>query len=448
MPVIVWWLLLEGLGLVGLPLTFALFGPRTSYGYPFAKIAALLVLTYIGWLLGFVVPLGTATLVAGAALLALSATLAVVQRERLMAWLSAGGWRELGRHDALWTAGFLFFVFQRCDVARHLRRREVHGLRVPQLAAARPRDAAARSVDERRHDQLLLLRLSICSRTLMRLARLPVIISYNLCVATIGGLAFSQTAAVGARAHPQLGPGLLGGAMSALLGNLDGFVQFLQKGTLHGMDYWRSSRVVAQRRHDQRVPILQHHPRRPPSAFHGAAGEHPVARRPHRRAPLPVAGPSTSPTNPWRAMAPFALVAFVLGAMVAISNWELPMGVLVVALLAGRWQPLRPLVLARATAARGAPGRRADRRLRALHAVLPQFVPPLVRPGPNEPCIGSACFTVGAHVPRRVSHRLRPAAVPPALLVLVRGWELMPRGGGEGRHLLLAFAGLLIVGSR
>ena len=33
--------------------------------------------------------------------------------------------------------------------------------------------------------------------------------------------------------------------MSAFLGNLDGAWQFLEKGTLRGMDYWRSSRVVA-----------------------------------------------------------------------------------------------------------------------------------------------------------------------------------------------------------
>ena len=42
-------------------------------------------------------------------------------------------------------------------------------------------------------------------------------------------------------------------------------------------------------RHDQRVPLLQHHPRRPAPAFHGAAGGHLPARHPARRAPLSVA---------------------------------------------------------------------------------------------------------------------------------------------------------------
>ena len=37
MPVIVWWLLLEALGLLALPLIFPLFGPRMAHGYPFAQ---------------------------------------------------------------------------------------------------------------------------------------------------------------------------------------------------------------------------------------------------------------------------------------------------------------------------------------------------------------------------------------------------------------------------
>ena len=139
------------------------------------------------------------------------------------------------------------------------------------------------------------------------------------------------------------------------------------------MDYWRSSRVVAQGRHDQRVPVLQHHPRRPAPALHGAAGQHPAARHPARRAAVPVARRGGCRSSPWRAVVPFALVTFVLGAMVAISNWELPMGVLVVALLAGRWQPLSPLFSRARLQLGAAADRRADRRLRPVHALLPRL---------------------------------------------------------------------------
>src|SRR5690606_34759259 len=72
----------------------------------------------------------------------------------------------------------------------------------------------------------------------------PIFITYNLCVATIGGLAFSQTAAVVLGLTRRWGYALLGGALSAILGNLDGAQQVLEKGTWRGMDVWRSSRVV------------------------------------------------------------------------------------------------------------------------------------------------------------------------------------------------------------
>src|SRR5690242_8270584 len=112
MPVILWWLLLEGLGLLALPLVFPLFGRRMAHGYPFAKVVALLVIAYITWLLGFVIPLRTALTAATMTLVVAGALLALVQRDRLADWLRDGGWRALLRHDGLWTIGFLFFVFQ------------------------------------------------------------------------------------------------------------------------------------------------------------------------------------------------------------------------------------------------------------------------------------------------------------------------------------------------
>jgi YYY domain-containing protein len=443
MPVILWWLLLEGLGLLGLPLTFAVFGPRTSYGYPFAKVATLLVLTYVGWLLGFVIPLGTAMTVALAVVIALSAALALARRGALAAWLRNGGWREMVRHDALWTAGFLFFVFQRWmspdifGAEKYMDFAFLNSLlRADTMPPPDPWMSGA-TINYYYFGYLMFANL-------MRLAPLAVIVSYNLCVATIGGLAFSETAAVVLALTRRWGLALLGGAMSALLGNLDGFLQFLQKGTLRGMDYWRSSRVVAKGDTINEFPFF--------STIHGDLHPHFMV--------LPVSivllgillderlfpsRPEDVPQNPWRAIAPFALVAFVLGAMVAISNWELPMGVLVVALLAGRWQPLAPL-FSRA---------RLQLVLRLVGVLIGVyvlfmpfylgFVPPLVRPGPNEPCIGSACFTLARTSLAEFLTVFGLLLFAPALLVGVRAWELLPRGGGEGRHLAIAAAGLAIV---
>ncbi|MFN8644905.1 MAG: DUF2298 domain-containing protein, partial [Candidatus Binatia bacterium] len=113
MAVLVWWLMLEALGLVALPLLFPLFGRASAHGYPFAKIAGLLLVTYVAWVLGFVAPYGTALKVSLVGWVALSAALAWVQRAALAAWLRDGGWTQVIRADGLWTIGFLFFVFQR-----------------------------------------------------------------------------------------------------------------------------------------------------------------------------------------------------------------------------------------------------------------------------------------------------------------------------------------------
>ena len=454
MPVITWWLLLEGLGLLALPLTFPLFGARTAHGYPFAKIAALLVLTYVGWLLGFVINLRSALIVALIALTAVSLGLAIVQRGQLADWLRGGGWRELVRHDGLWTVGFLFFVFQRWmapDIFGAEKYMDFAFLNGLLRADAMPPPDPWMSGNSINYYYFGYLMFS----NLMRLAPIAVVVSYNLCVATIGGLAFAQTAAVVLAITQRWGLAVLGGCMSAFLGNLDGFVQFLEKGTLHSMDYWRASRVVAKGDTINEFPFF--------STIHGDLHPHFMV--------LPVgimllgillderlfpSRAEAQPQHPWRALAPFALVAFVLGAMVAISNWELPMGVLVVALLAGRWQPLWPLL----SRARLRLGLRLVGMLVGIYVLfMPfylHFIPPLVRPGPNEPCIGSACFTLARTSLLEFLTVFGFLLFPPALLVAARSWELIASrhaaqadahaaGTGEGRHLAFAAGVLAIV---
>ncbi len=50
LPVILWWLVIQGLGLVALPLTWRLFARLPGRGYPFAKVLGLLLVSYVLWL--------------------------------------------------------------------------------------------------------------------------------------------------------------------------------------------------------------------------------------------------------------------------------------------------------------------------------------------------------------------------------------------------------------
>ncbi len=441
-PLVLWWALLEGLGWLALPLTFSLFGRRSAHGYPFAKILAVLLLTYVSWLSGFAIQMSAAVGIGIGALALSSLAAAWWNRAELLAWLRADGLRTILFHDLLWTAGFLFFAWQRSMVPdingaeKFMDFAFFNGLK--RTTGMPPPDPwmSGETINYYYFGYLMFA-------TLARIAALPTWISYNLCVATVGGLALAETGAVVLAITQRWGFALLGGAMSALIGNLDGFLQFLEKGTVHGMDYWRSSRVVARGDTINEFPYF--------STIHGDLHPHFMV--------LPVgifllaillderlfpSRPEEQPAGAWRAVAPWLLVTFVFGAMIAISPWELPAAGLVVLLLAGRWQPLSPL-LSRA---------RLLLLLRMLGMVavgyvlfLPfyrHFIPPTVGPGPNETCIGPACFAIARTSLAQFLTVFGALLFAPAVLVARRAWSQLP-GGGEGRHLLVAAAVLAVL---
>jgi uncharacterized membrane protein len=332
-----WWLMLEGLGLVVFPLLFPLFSRQAAHGYPFAKVAALLVLTYVSWLLGFSLSMSAAVKATLALLVGGGIVAAWLQRTAIAEWLGTGGARVVGIHAGLWAFGFLFYAWFRSlapDIFGAEKYMDFAFFNVlSQTESMPPYDPwmAGKTINYYYLGYLMFANLA-------RLSPLPNPVSYNLCVVTVGGLAFALTAALTFQITRRWGVAVLGGAMSALLGNLDGFLQFLEKGRLRGMDYWRSTRVVGEDGATiNEFPFF--------STIHGDLHPHfivlPVSLLllsillderlfPSRREDAPAGA---------RAWIPFALVALVLGSIVAISTWELPMAALVVFLLAGRSLP-------------------------------------------------------------------------------------------------------------
>jgi YYY domain-containing protein len=403
--VVLWWALLEALGLVALPFCFALFGPGS--------------------------------VLAGAAAVA-----AWLQREALRSWLAGGGLRTLLRLDLLWTAGFLFFAWQR-SLAPDINGAEKYMdfaflnalVRTDTMPPPDPWMSGA-TINYYYFGYLMFADLA-------RLAPLPLAVSYNLCVATVGGLALAETSAVVLALTRSWPSALFGGALSVLAGNLDGFLQLMEKGTLRGMDYWRSSRVVDRGDTINEFPFF--------STIHGDLHPHFIV--------LPVSiallgillderlFPSRPGDRPRgvRSVVPFALVALVLGGMIAVSVWELPMGLLIVALLAGRSLPLRPLFSKERLFLLG---RVAAALVGGYLLFLPfhmGFEPPTVEPGPNELCVGPACFTIARTSLGQFLTVFGLLLFPPALLAGARAWRALPGGGGELRHLLVAVAGLAVL---
>lgn len=336
-----WWLLLEVLGLVGLPLAARLFGEARGYGYAFSKVLALVFVTYVAWVLGHAgVPYGVSLRLAVVVFAVANLVFAWRDRDTLRRWLHDGGAAEILRADAWWTAAFFFFAWQR-SLHPHIVDQEKYMdfaffnalIRTDRMP---PEDPWMSGLPFNYYYFGYLV-----NANLARLLPVPSPVAYNLCVATLGGLAFAQLCAIGFRLNGKHAAALLTGACGILLGNLDGFWQVLEKGTLFDMDYFRSTRIVGKDATINEFPYF--------TVIHGDLHPHlsvmPVT--------LLLLGWLLC-RYPWKNVAERGIatvgelvqvvfLGLVFGAMVATSPWELPVGLLVTFLLLQRELPFLPL---------------------------------------------------------------------------------------------------------
>ena len=339
---IIWWLVLEVLGLIALPLTSVLFSARADHGYAFAKIIGVLLVSYLAWLLGFVgVPYATALWAALVVFALLNLVLASVQRQSLGEWLRGPGLRTFLIHDALWTFGFLFFAYQRAlwpqivDQEKYMDFAFFNTLQRTGVMPPQDPWMAGMPFNYYYFGYLMVANLA-------RLTGLPSALSYNFCVATIGGLSFAELSAIGLMLTRRLPFAVLTGAMGILFGNLDGLWQLIKTGGFTSFDYFHSTRIVGGDSTINEFPFF--------TTIHGDLHPHflvfPVQilllgllLDPQRFRGLAERG-LKSVRDLW----PLVPVTFVLGTMVAISIWELPVGAMVTFLLAQRYLPMRPLL--------------------------------------------------------------------------------------------------------
>jgi YYY domain-containing protein len=339
---LLWWLVLEGLGLITLPLTFRLFSARADHGYVFGKIIGLLLVSYVAWVLGFAgVPFAAALWAAVILFATLNVALAWRDRAALQAWRQSSMLRTVLIHDALWTVGFLFFAWQRSlwppivDQEKYMDFAFFNTLQRTNVMPPQDPWMSGLPFNYYYFGYLMFANLA-------RLVGLPSPLSYNLCVATIGGLTFAQLAAIGLSLTRRLPFALLTGAMGIVLGNLDGFLQLIETGALTGFNYFRSSRIVGGDATINEFPFF--------TAIHGDLHPHYLV--------LPVQilllGLLLDPERFRRVvergferfgdLRPYVPVTFVLATMVAISIWELPVGAMMTFLLMQRHLPMRPLL--------------------------------------------------------------------------------------------------------
>jgi YYY domain-containing protein len=255
-PLLVWWLLLELLGLLVFPIVALFFRSFRDRGLAFAKTIGLLLLGYLLWLPASLrlLPYTNATVWGVFACVGL-AGLAVgwLTRRDLLAF-ACQHWGRLLATELLFAVAFLFFVGIRAldPDLWHIWR---GGEKPMELAFTNgilrsryfpPLDPwfSGGYINYYYYGQFLMT-------VLMRLTGIAPTTAFNLAIPMLFGLLLTGGFSIVSHLTRQWWAGLLGGFFVALLGNLDGWHQLLAQWTAiqHGQpvpnfDYWASSRVI------------------------------------------------------------------------------------------------------------------------------------------------------------------------------------------------------------
>ena len=237
MGILAWWAAVVVLGWLAVPAAAVLCAGFPDRGVALGKPLALVAFAYVSWLLRSA---GVSRVPALVFAFVGLAGLAIAYRTRI----TRRHLREVVRHEALFVLAFAFFAGVRClqagilggekfmDFAflNALLRAEVLPPEDPWLSGF--------PLNYYYFGHLLIANVTSLSGVSPGLG-------YNLGLATVGAVAFTLSAAIGRALTDHFGLGLLGGAATVVLGNLDAARQLLGEHTgLVGFDYFRSSRVV------------------------------------------------------------------------------------------------------------------------------------------------------------------------------------------------------------
>lgn len=112
MAIFTWWLALEAIGLLVLPLCYVILSPLRDRGYAFAKTMGLLLIAYLTWLPASLslLPNRLSTIAAGTILLAALSTVAFLWKRRQMVAFWRSRLRWIGFVELAFTLSFVAFV--------------------------------------------------------------------------------------------------------------------------------------------------------------------------------------------------------------------------------------------------------------------------------------------------------------------------------------------------
>ena len=280
-PLIVWLLAFQVIALLGLPFTMRVFRALPDRGYLLGKVLSLLIVAYVTWLLASLrlVSFSRGSVLIGLAVLGTLSALVVYTNRREVIRTLKTHWRVFVTAEVLFLVAFFAFALLRAanpDLWHPFRGGEkpmdlAYLTAVTRSTFMPPYDPwfAGGYLNYYYFGQFIVA-------TLIHLTGIAPEIAFNLAIPLLWALTFGAAYSIvynlaqafisvkGTReiAPLKYGPvlaGLAGGFFVALVGNLDGVIQIVQRvrdeaqsgfgavGTVlsgQGFDYWRSSRMI------------------------------------------------------------------------------------------------------------------------------------------------------------------------------------------------------------
>ncbi len=248
LSIALWWLVAEVLGLVALPICFVLFRGLPDRGLGFSKIAGLLLLGYVTWLVEVLqfVDFSQATAIAFLVLLAAGGGWLVRKEWADLKVFVLSKRRLLLGYEAIFLAGFLFMVWFRgfnpeiAGTEKPMDFALINGiLRSGQFP---PKDPwmSGFSISYYYFGYYLVA-------LMIKLSGVLPAVGFNLALASVFGLTAVGVAALLYNLTGRLRFGVLGAFLTLLASNPDGFLRVARYGTLAPRQFWwwwPSSRVL------------------------------------------------------------------------------------------------------------------------------------------------------------------------------------------------------------
>lgn len=248
------WLVTTLLGLVAFPLVFTAAGRLRDRGWAISKVIALILVTYVSWLLSSlkVMPFGPASVGLGAVLVALaSAFFAWRNRAEIFAFLRANR-RLLFGLEGFFLAAFAVFLLIVAlnpdinpDSERFMDYALLNGIDRTDYFPPTDPWLSGRTMNYYYYGYIMMAALH-------KLAVIPLPLFFNLALALVYALFTLTCFGMGLNLTGRAAYGWLAAFALMFIGNLDGFLQIV-RGKFYAFDFFHGARVLVQEAADGKI---------------------------------------------------------------------------------------------------------------------------------------------------------------------------------------------------